>query len=337
MAQKTKKQHYVPQFYLNAWRCSPKHQIYVYDKEQDSVRVNNIQDVASERYFYDIDPTAFFKPDYLETLHRHGFLMDETKCAQILERAFADELEKPFSNQINSILDTVSKITPWYYRNCYFISEEDKQDFAAYLAIQFVRTKQIRNGIHESAECLTQAMRDMGFPESKIAEYAATKESSKGIHLQMILDAKNLAELTLCFSRLTWMLGINRTKDKLFTSDTPIVTRAHVYDPIRSMDGVASRGVEVFFPLSPEVILIMFDGSFHSQYLPFERKYIEIQNSEEINGYNWALAARAGRFVFSADGNMVLLDRMKAIAPGIFKQPHTQLEWGGKTYYPKSK
>ena len=38
MTQKTKKQHYVPQFYLNAWGIQGTHQIYVYDKKSEAKR-----------------------------------------------------------------------------------------------------------------------------------------------------------------------------------------------------------------------------------------------------------------------------------------------------------
>jgi len=52
---KKKKQHYVPQCYLEAWAMPETHQINVYDKELRKSRVSNIIDVASENYFYDIN------------------------------------------------------------------------------------------------------------------------------------------------------------------------------------------------------------------------------------------------------------------------------------------
>ena len=55
--QKKKKQHYVPQCYLEAWAMPGTHQINVYDKELRKPRVSNILDVASENYFYDINFT----------------------------------------------------------------------------------------------------------------------------------------------------------------------------------------------------------------------------------------------------------------------------------------
>lgn len=53
--EKKKKQHYVPQCYLETWAIKGTHQVYVYDKQKKESRKNNIKDVASENYFYDIN------------------------------------------------------------------------------------------------------------------------------------------------------------------------------------------------------------------------------------------------------------------------------------------
>lgn len=337
MTQKTKKQHYVPQFYLNAWGIQGTHQIYVYDKKSEAKRKNNIQDVATERFFYDISPNDIFSDGYIETLHQNGILWDEKDVPQIIENALSKEIEKPFSDLIKEVLDKTLELTPWHINNCYFISQEKKADFSAYLALQHVRGKCVRSGIQDSSDCLTQVMEDMGFPDYGIAEYAVSKDEAKKIHLQMLLDPQHLSKVTGCFYNLTWMLGINKTDKKFFTSDNPIGTRGYIKNPILSMNGIGSKGVEVFFPLSPEIILIMVDGSYHTQWIPFERKYIEIHDSANVDYYNSILATQAGRFVFSADGHMDLLEAMKNDNPSVFEQPQGQVSWGGKTYYPRRK
>lgn len=52
--EKTKKEHFVPRCYLERWK-SDKGQVWVYDKKLKRSRLNNVYDVACERYFYDID------------------------------------------------------------------------------------------------------------------------------------------------------------------------------------------------------------------------------------------------------------------------------------------
>ena len=103
---------------------------------------------------------------------------------------------------------------------------------------------------------------------------------------------------------------------------------------IMSMNGLKSKGVEVFFPISPECILVMFDGSYHFQNAHLERRYVLLDNEAYIDYYNSLCAMQSERCVFSSDGDFALLEEMKENNPQIFSQPHTQMNWGGKTYFP---
>ena len=151
----------------------------------------------------------------------------------------------------------------------------------------------------------------------------------------MLVDEKSMMEIAGHFYNLTWMLGLNTTEEKFYTSDNPICTYGHIKNGLYSMSGIASKGVEVFFPLSPNVILVMVDGSYHTQCLPYERRYIKITQKDSIDYYNSILAMQAERFVFSSENSMVLIDEMIKKDPEIFKHPHTQMSYGGKIYYPK--
>lgn len=94
---KKKKQHYVPQCYLKAWTIPNTNQINVYDKELRVQRINNIIDVASENYFYDID---FMKAISKEERQFFGVTEEEFKMlseSQVIENTFAEEIESEFS------------------------------------------------------------------------------------------------------------------------------------------------------------------------------------------------------------------------------------------------
>ena len=325
----TKNQHYVPKCYLKAWCTSNKEQIHVYDKTQDKSRVNNINDVASERFFYDTDSPAILERFKYFTADR------ESKSAlQPIENAFAKEIEPHFSNMLNSIIDKAMSASPWYLQNCFFISSQHKKAFSTFLALQFIRIKSIRNGIKESADVLQQVLRDMNVPEELQRSSQLTDEEVKNIHIGMLLDLEHLNEIITLFNSLTWFLGVNRTSIKFYTSDHPVCTKSHICDPIIPMNGLGSRGVEVFYPLSPNIMLVMVDGDYHKQAQPFERKYIEITEPENVDYWNSILAMQALRSIFSADGDFKLLEKMKSKEPDIFKQHQTELRWGGKTYYP---
>lgn len=336
MAQKTKKQHYVPQCYLKAWQISDKkYQVYVYDKTLDSIRINNIEDIASERYFYDINLNDFLTDDVKEELKAKGYTLNFDENSQGIEHAFSEIVENAFSKHLQEIIENVSNITPWYKENCYFITEQKKADFSTYLALQFIRGKHIRNGIEDSADCLSQVLQDMGASQSVIDQYGiSSKSESKNIHVSMLMDAEHIVEFAKIFFSHIWMLGLNKSNKKLYTSDSPICTHAHVKHSFLSMNGLASKGVEVFYPISPDILLIMLDRSYHTHYLSSERRYVEL-NSDNIDFYNSILAMEAERAIYSSDGDFKLINFMKRENDDIFTHSHTQVQWGGKTYYPR--
>ena len=86
MAQKKKKQHYVPQFYLNAWSIPDSHQTHVYDRISDTRRISNIEDVAMENGFYNIIPMEVLPRDVISRFREQGLELDFE--SQGVENAF---------------------------------------------------------------------------------------------------------------------------------------------------------------------------------------------------------------------------------------------------------
>lgn len=98
---KTKKQHFVPQTYLEHWAISNTHQIYVYDKLKKEKRINNITDIASENYFYDVD--------YNEALSQDGVNIDPSN-KEILSKLSNDQhVEKFFAQKVENELSCILK------------------------------------------------------------------------------------------------------------------------------------------------------------------------------------------------------------------------------------
>jgi len=332
--QKTKKQHYVPRCYLDAWAIPNTYQVHVYDKKMDKTRINSINDIASENYFYDVALDEVISHQIFDNLRKQDVLTQNNLISQGIEHAFANDIEGPFSQLLKELISKSESATPWTINNCYFISEQKKSEMSAFLSLQFIRIKQVRNNIIESADCLSQALKDMGVSTDMIERYSVPKKETKNIHVQMLMDYESLSEITQSFFNFTWILGVNRTEKKFYTSDSPIGTLAHVKHPFMSMGGLKSEGVEVFFPISPTCILIMVDGSYHTNITQLERRYLVIDDVKEVDCYNSLCAMRSERCVFSTDGSFLLIEEMKKDNPSVFSQPHTQLTWNNKTYFP---
>lgn len=106
------------------------------------------------------------------------------------------------------------------------------------------------------------------------------------------------------------MLGINRTEVNFYTSDNPIGLRGHEKKttPFIQGTGLASAGVEIFYPLAPDLILVMVDGNYHKHLVKDERRYIEFDHIPTIEYYNSLAAMNSERFIISCNDDFALLN-----------------------------
>ena len=333
MGKKKKAEHYVPQCYLKRWTQKQSNQVYVYNKKENKYHISNIHDVASERYFYDIDLSKIISKETFKSL---GIELDPKQLSdeQFIENFFANELEKDLDERLSRIINRVLEMNSWEIRNCYFISEYDKLALSVHLAFQRIRTKETRQNIIDSNLCVVDWLKDLGASEKSIKKHTIPESRIKAIHGKMILNEKHIDTLSKIFHNYTWTLAINRTAELFYTSDNPICSIAHKTHPILSMSGFESPGVEVIIPFSPELLLVMCDGNYHKGMLQHERKIIEVDNIKTIEHYNSVVAQYSTRFVISKDNNFSIIKKMLDNNPNVFNKPHTTLTWGDKIYQP---
>ena len=329
---KTKKEHYVPQCYLEAWTSPPSKQVYVFDKRRDSFRMNNIEDVASQRYFYDTDPINLLSEEMILALMKANKSIREDADQQLIEHMLSIEVENFFKDYLKRIADAAAA-SPWTLKNCYFLSEYEKKLFSELLSIQYLRTKSIRNRLAESSDCLARVLKDMNFPDEAIDKWKMPESSVKVSHLKLLTSRKSLEEVAISFFSLTWLLLINKTSTKLYSCDSPIITLAHTGDALFPGTGLRSRGVEVYFPISPVCGLVMLDGEFHNMTM-LDRRFVPCEDASVIQGYNTDQVIQSEECVFSQDGNWGVAEKIRKETPELLNQPRTALLWGGKKYYP---
>lgn len=325
----TKKEHYVPRCYLKRWK-NGKGQVSVYDKKCKTSRANNVNDIACERYYYDIDCKKL-SAHKIELLREFG--IEPTQDEQFIEHFLGGHVEGVYSELLKKILD--KEITPWHEKNCFFISKEDKFHLAVCIAFQYIRTNETRRMLSDMSNCLGQALKAMNASEDVVEKYKIEKGDEKNIQGNMLLDIEHILDLTVSFFNLTWVLGINKTVATFYTSDNPIGTKAHVKNPYISMSGIKSEGVEVYFPLSPQHILIMCDGTFHKELEPFNRKYVPIEEILMVEHYNFHCVHNSNRCIYSKDGDFTVIKNILDENPKAFDIPKMQLSWAGKQFFPE--
>ncbi len=100
MAKEKKKQHFVPRFYLERWAIPGKYQVYVFNKQQKKSYPASIYDIASERYFYDIDFTGIFTEDDFKKFGLPRCDPKHIDDNQYIENFFANEVEDDFKGKL---------------------------------------------------------------------------------------------------------------------------------------------------------------------------------------------------------------------------------------------
>ena len=306
-----KKQHYVPRFYLEGWCIPGKEQIHLYDKVKKEIRCNNIKDVACEGHFYDINLKDYYSDDRIKMMNDSGTTIDG--WLQTIEKMLSDWIEGPISCLFKEIINKARNSTPWEIKGCCFISDEQKLAISIYLAYQYIRTKKIRNDLIDTSERIKDKCRKMGIPEERIKNLTLTKKQASEIHIRMLNDEENIQDIANCFCSLVWVMGLNKSKTKIFTSDNPIGIKGHdIKRPTFLGTGLTTPGVEVFFPLSPDLLLIMLDGDYHKRFMGLQGRYVEVDESN-VKSYNSILYWQANRSIISCDGDFSVIYKLDKI------------------------
>jgi len=329
-----KKQHYVPQCYLKAWAIDGTHQIHVYDKKLKKDRVNNILDVASENYFYDIDFKKALSSKEKDIIGLDDNELEKMGSEQFLENFFANNVEGEFSKLLAKLIGKAENFKS-YKRKWHFISKWTKLKFSRHLAFQNVRTKNTRVSINDISDCLEQMLIEMNAPKDTIDSMGVTKDSVKLIHGQMILNKEEITRVALHLNKMFWVLVLNNTEKDFFTSDKPISTKPHIIDNLVPKTGIMSEGVEVFYPISPKVMLVMFEPLYHHNLSKFDRHYFLINDPKVVDTYNVLTTIFATRCVFSKTNDFSIIEQMLLIDNTIFDRPSISLSWNGKVFYPR--
>lgn len=288
------RQHYVPESLLQNF-CTGDRKIYVFDKSNQRTRYDTLGNIASERYFYDFpSPTD---PQLMENL----FSALETR-----QISFLRHLQRKINNVRN-----LPKIRAY---DVAILSEEQKKDLSVVVAVQFLRTKLLRN-INIEIRAINQPLlrislendvnnflEDIGIEgeiKNSLLSYALQqydmeaiieKNAESLIHARFILQ--NYEEFAKKLRDFIWIIGVNVNRVPVYTSDHPVVRRAHL-----NSHGLFSEGSEIIFPLDSELILLMFEPKFYQRFTHRDCKLMEL-NPDEINQYNSLQVVESYRSVF---------------------------------------
>ncbi len=318
-----KNQHYVPQAYLERF-CDRNGQIRVFDKAQKTTFAAAPRNIAAERYFYDfgdavIDET--FSDDDLrrqiESAIPEGITLEEVR--QLMEGQFVEDwlsgIETRFIRARDSLLKELcvkrKRRSPFRRK---IIHKREKERLSVFVAVQLVRTREFRNYFVDMAKQVGTMLLE-GLARAKGRDVTGRVRAGFADHYIPLLHASFLAPDRLIpmaevLSGHIWIVGVLQ-HDGFYTSDNPVVQRAHLNHPSTYVPGIDTPGIEIAFPVTPRVILILLERKHHRRLLHRDGRAIEFSPGSE-NYYNELQVLQSTRQVyFSRDDFAVAQETCK--------------------------
>jgi len=283
---KVKVQHYVPQFYLHYFTDAGG-QVHVFDKTGGNVFSSNPKNIAGEGYFYDSK--------------------NDKAGEQFLETLFAD-LETNFAPLLASYIAGIRSGA------LEVMDEAMKGMLSKYLTLQILRTNETREHNFQLLSVLKNSILESGWlDEEGLKKYGLTEEQldRKEKHLKIVLMNTGLRDaLDQALLSHIWVIFRNTTGIPLWTSDHPVAKRANVDDPVRSMSGYTSEGIEISFPLAPDIMITLAERTFFKDLEVIENCVVPMDDEQNVIYCNSLQVMDSYRQVYSPDNNFELAKEM---------------------------
>ena len=333
----------MPKCYLENWEIPNKKkenrkkdreiQVCAYNKiEQKTIAPINIKNIASENYYYDIEFSKVLSEEDKQRFLSQGIDVDQLDNEHYIENYLSDSIEDEFNRIIKGRINRLSSMNTWEIENCFGFTEQEKALFSFHLSILTTRVKAVRNSLIETSEIINKLLSENGATKETIEKYTLKDEDLPFIQGRMLLNNEQLNKMAIAYFSLTWVLLINKTNHPLFTSDNPISRIPHIQNDLYPMVGIASRGIEVCFPLSPDLLLLMYDGEYHNYKAGKDRSIGVIESVDIIRYYNEATVIQSERWVVSSTDDFSLIEKMLSVNPEALSKSDLVASYGGKNY-----
>jgi hypothetical protein len=269
--QRKKRQHFVPRHYLKKL-SNGNDFLYVYPFVMRECYKNNINNLCKENFFYGEDDRS--------QKFENGLSNFEDKHAQILKK----------------IIDSAS---------LNILNENEYVEFVLFLLLQDARTKRSKWEIQK----FTQVLIDNVFkPQMKARERPSfiTDEWIDKLEIRFIGDfALRMWGATRHLDGLMDLKAIlinNVTNQNFFCSDHPVVRYNYIkFENSSSIDYLAP-GLMIFFPISNEIMVLLYDEKAYSIDLDFDSIYC-LDNGADLESINKLQFISASDCILFSDVN----------------------------------
>lgn len=278
---KVKKQHYVPKCYLRKFIFND-NKIFVFDKFKKSTFLTNIDNIACEKYFYNIPKND----DY-----------------QVIEEILS-KIESDYAKVIDDVISNIDDKGE--------VVQNLKEKMAPFIMLQHFRTLEFRNFHTELDRKMKKAIKDRIGTENYKNYFVGDNLSEKLLpleHARIMLQSKTMRVSIEMLKDHIWIIWKNETGYPLYTSDNPLVRRAHIHDNFYSYGGLASKGIELAFPLTPKYILVFAEKTYFKKLEKWDLKIMDLKK-DDIAFYNSMQVLQSYRQIYCSSKSFNLAERI---------------------------
>lgn len=263
-----KYQHFIPQCYLRNFTDKEGDSfLYCYDKKASKVHTIPIAKICGEEDLYSIGK---------------DFVSEELDKLSIEKDYFSKNIEPEYSRIIKEIVSCQQRAE--------IISKELKIEFAKFIVIQFLRLPTIKEMDTDISNELLPDMIQL-FKESLVLE---KKDSDiKNLDVGYLFDnslnhfssSYGNGETVQYFAKqlaLNYWNLCTAKNGTFFTSDFPIVVNPHVKDVRPLCLGLTQYGAELSFPVTKNIMLIIWDKKYFYAKKETDCKYFELEDKKVV-------------------------------------------------------
>ncbi len=233
--QKTKKQHYVPQFLLKNFCCDNKQQLWVYDKKLNKHFSANILNIAQENGFYNLNTT------------KGEFRLEETYA----------KIEGNVAPLIAKMIETES-IT--------WLTDDNMWHLIEFIVAQFYRTPQYINRMKQELQTNPEPTIDYVDNETntvvksiKVTDIDIDDNFARVIAYNSLYEALHNDNLLSCFNDMDWMLFRVPEGETFITSDIGIAMTNYLFGYRQDVHGFELPYTKILLPISSKFMLALWN------------------------------------------------------------------------------
>jgi len=311
-------QHYVPRFLLRRFGIGKKDRLFVFDKHADTTFASSAAKLAAKNNFYDFD-----------------FMGEPVTVEPTLAR-----IESVASVHIARVVKN---------RKLNLNDPEERGELAAFFAIQMVRTPAVLAMHRDVFSKMESWLRAEGAPEHLFAPDA---QVGGGENAERAMMARSICNAPIDFGptliNKDWVLFQTDNKHPYLIGDHPLTMHNGVEREGRGNIGVAVEGIEIYFPLAPNLALgiwcpshrkmlenslrnidsLVSTSNTEKDWSQAKSEVMEIlealqtgeplqSNPENVEFFNSLQIATAERFVFSSIDDFSLVKEMIKTNPDL--------------------